>query len=277
MSIQKTEMIPVYDSARRGLPALEELRELFNYRNLVAQTARRNIVVRYKRSVLGIAWTMLNPLGTTLILTFVFSTVFGGGASYAVYLLSGMVCWNFFAQGTADCMAQLIWGGSLLKRIYIPRTVFAVSSITTGLVNMVMAMVPLLIVMLVTGIYPSWSMLILPIPALFLACFALGVGLIMSTLAIFFADVTEMYGILLTAWFYLSPVLYPKNILPARYAWVIELNPMFHLINLFRAPIYTGTIPSLSDFLLSGGIALVTLLIGWVVFSSKVDEFAYRV
>jgi len=277
MSIQKTEMIPVYDSARRGLPALEELRELFNYRNLVAQTARRNIVVRYKRSVLGIAWTMLNPLGTTLILTFVFSTVFGGGASYAVYLLSGFVCWNFFAQGTADCMAQLIWGGSLLKRIYIPRTVFAVSSITTGLVNMMMAMVPLLIVMFVTGIYPSWSMLILPIPALFLACFALGVGLIMSTLAIFFADVTEMYGILLTAWFYLSPVLYPKNILPAKYSWVIELNPMFHLINLFRAPIYNGAIPPLNDFLLSGGIALATLLIGWWVFSSKVDEFAYRV
>jgi ABC-type polysaccharide/polyol phosphate export permease len=275
--MNKTDTLPVYDSSQRGLPAVEELLELLRYRNLVFQTVRRNIVVRYKRSVLGIAWTMLNPLGTTLILTFVFSGVFGGPKSYAVYVLSGLICWTFFAQATNDSMHNLIWGGGLLKRIYIPRTVFAVSSVATGLVNMGLALVPLFFIMLVTSVAPHWSMLILPIPALFLAMFALGVGLLLSAIAIYFVDVTEMYTILLTAWFYLSPVIYKKDFLPEEYAWIVQLNPMYYLINLFRAPIYEGRIPSLAEFLVSGGIALVTLLIGWFVFAQKADEFAYRV
>jgi ABC-type polysaccharide/polyol phosphate export permease len=212
--MNKTETLPVYDSSQRDLPALEELRELYRYHNLVIQTVRRNIVVRYKRSVLGIAWTMLNPLGTTLILTFVFSRVFGGPTTYAVYVLSGLICWTFFAQATNDSMHNLIWGGGLLQRIYVPRTVFAVSSVVTGLVNLTLALVPLLLVMLVTGVTPHWSMLILPVPALFLAMFALGVGLLLSAVAIYFVDVTEMYTILLTARFYLNPVIYKPELLP---------------------------------------------------------------
>src|SRR4030067_1887841 len=133
--INKTDALPVYDSSQRGLPALEELRELYRYHNLVFQTVRRNIVVRYKRSVLGIAWTMLAPLGTTLILTFVFSNVFGGVAQYAPYVLSGLICWSFFSSTTSDSMTNLLWGEGLLKRIYIPRTVFAVAAIGTGLIN----------------------------------------------------------------------------------------------------------------------------------------------
>jgi ABC-type polysaccharide/polyol phosphate export permease len=275
--MDKAESPPAYDSSQRGLPALEELRELYRYRNLVFQTVRRNIVVRYKRSVLGIAWTMLNPLGTTLILTFVFSRVFGGPSSYAVYVLSGLICWIFFAQATNDAMHNLIWGGGLLKRIYIPRTVFAVSSVATGLINIALALIPLLLVMLVTGVTPRLSMLVLPIPALFLAMFALGVGLVLSTIAIYFVDVTEMYTILLTAWFYLSPVIYKPELLPQEYAWIVLLNPMYYLINLFRAPIFDGRIPSLPEFLVAGGIALVTLLAGWLIFSQQSDELAYRV
>ncbi|MFM8322193.1 MAG: ABC transporter permease [Chloroflexota bacterium] len=269
--------LPVYDSSRRGIPALEELRELLRYRNLVFQSARRNIVVRYKRSVLGVAWTMLNPLGTTLILSFVFSRVFGGTASYAVYVLSGLLCWVFFAQTTSDCMASIIWGGGLMKRIYIPHTAFAVSSIATGLVNVMLGFVPLLLVMLLTGVPPRWSMLVLPIPLFFLACFALGIGLLMSSFAIYFTDVTEMYGILLTAWMYLSPVIYTRKMLPEQYSWIVLLNPMYHIITLFRTPIYDGVAPPLADFLLTGAVSLATLLVGWWLFTRSADELAYRV
>lgn len=268
---------PVYDSSQRGIPALEELRELLRYSNLVFQTARRNIVVRYKRSMLGIGWTMLAPLGTTLILTIVFSEVFGSTQSYAVYVLSGLLCWNFFAQTTNDSMNNLIWGGGLLKRIYIPRTVFAVAAILTGLINMSFAMAPLLFIMLISGVPISPAMLILPIPALFLAMFAMGIGLLLSTIALYFADVTEMYTILLTAWMYLSPVIYRVEMIPEEYVWIVYLNPMYYLINLFRAPIYDGVIPPLSHFLLCSAIASVTLLAGWILFSSRADEAAYRV
>ena len=275
--MRTSSSIPIYDSKRRGSPALEEFKELIKYRNLVAQTVRRNILVRYKRSILGIAWTMLNPLGTTIILAIVFSKVFGSTASYAAYVLSGLICWSFFAQTTSDAMAQLIWGGGLIKRIYVPRTVFAVSSIGTGLVNLSLALVPLILVLIATGVPIRPSILLLPIPILFLCMFSLGLGLVLSSIAVQFVDVTEMYQILLTAWMYLSPVIYTIDMLPEEFLWLVKLNPMFHIINLFRDPIYYGKVPELSDILLTGGIAFVTLIIGWFLFAQKADEFAYRV
>ena len=275
--MQKSETMLVYDSARRALPAVEELRELLRYRNLVAQTVRRNIVVRYKRSVLGIAWTMLNPLGTTLILTFVFSNVFGGVSKYAPYVLSGLICWAFFAQTTSDAMANLIWGEGLMRRIYVPRTVFAVAAIGTGLINLGFGLVPLLLVMFFTGMNPQLPIFLLPIPTLFLAMFSLGIGLIISTIAIYFADMAQMYGIALTAWMYLSPVIYQIEMLPEKYVWIIKLNPMYYLITLFRMPIYYGQAPTLNDFLVAGAIAFTTLVIGWLLFTQKADEFAYRI
>jgi ABC-2 type transport system permease protein len=220
---------------------------------------------------------MLNPLGTTIILAIVFSKVFGSTASYAAYVLSGLICWTFFAQTTSDSMAQLIWGGGLIKRIYVPRTVFAVSSIGTGLVNLSLALVPLILVLLVTGVPIRPSILLLPIPILFLCMFSLGLGLLLSSIAVQFVDVTEMYQIALTAWMYLSPVIYTIDMLPEEFLWLVKLNPMFHIINLFRDPIYYGSVPALSDILLTGGIALGTLIFGWFLFAQKADEFAYRV
>lgn len=275
--MEKAPSLPVYDSSKRGLPAVDELRELLHYRNLVFQTVRRNIIVRYKRSVLGVAWTMLSPLGTTIIMSIVFSQVFGATEGYAAYVLCGLTCWTFFAQGTSDAMTNLIWGESLLRRIYIPRTTFAVSSIGTGLVNLGFALVPLAFIMLVTGIPIKLTVLFLPVPVLFLAMFTLGVGLFISTVAVFFNDVAQMYQILLTAWMYLSPVIYHESIVPERYLWIIRLNPMYYLINLFRAPIYYGQIPDLDQILLAGCIAFVSLLIGWIAFCQKADEIAYRV
>ena len=270
--------VPIYDSAEQKSPAIEELREIYRYKDLVTQMVRRDILTRYKRSVLGVAWTMLNPLGTTIILAFVFSNIFGTmQENYVVYVLSGLIAWTFFDQTTKASITNLIWGGSLLKRIYVPRTVFAVSSIGTGLVNLILSFVPLLLVMLFTHAPIHWTALLMPIPILFLAMFSLGVGLFISSIAIFYADVAEMYQIVLTAWFYLSPVIFVDSIFPPQYLTIIKLNPMYYLINLFRAPIYEGRVPTAQEFLLSGGIATITLLVGWVVFTRKADQFSYRV
>src|SRR5512135_940669 len=123
----------VYDSLKRGSVALEELRGIIQYRDLILQLVRRDVVSRYKRSALGIAWTMLNPLGMMLILTVVFSQVFHSVAGYPAYILSGLLAWNFFTQTSSAAMNQTIWGGSLFHRIYLPRTSFVVAAIVTGL------------------------------------------------------------------------------------------------------------------------------------------------
>src|SRR5262245_36997544 len=117
-----SEKTIIYDSAKRGSSALEELRSIFQYRDLVYQLVRRDIVTRYKRSILGIAWTMLQPLGMMIVMTLVFSNLFQSIKGYPAYILSGLVSWTFFSQTTTAAIHQIVWGGTLLHRIYLPRT-----------------------------------------------------------------------------------------------------------------------------------------------------------
>ena len=132
--------------------------------------------------------------------------------------------------------------------------------------------------MVITGVPIEPTILFLPIPILFLAMFALGIGLLVSALAVFYTDIAEMYQIILIAWMYLTPIIYPEEILPEQFRMLIAIfNPMYHLVRLFRAPVYYGVIPTLGETLLTGVIAIVTLIIGWMVFTRRSDEFAYRI
>ena len=266
-----------YDSDRRGPIALEELRNLWKYRDLIYQLARRDVVSRYKRSALGIAWTMLNPLGMMLILTVVFSQVFHSVAGYPAYILSGLLAWNFFTQTSSAAMNQTIWGGSLFHRIYLPRTSFVVAAIVTGLVNLMLSLAPLLLITRLAGLPLRWSLAFLPVSIMLLTAFALGVGLLLSAWAIYFPDLVEMYQVGLLAWMYLTPILYPVEIIPETYRfWFFHLNPMYYMVELFRLPVYAGTLPSWPMLAAGAGIALLTLAAGWAIFCLRADEFTYR-
>ena len=276
MSIMKISEELVYDSAKRGPVALEELRGVFHYRDLIYQFVRRDIVSRYKRSVLGIAWTLLQPLGMMVILSLVFSTFFQAVKGYPAYILSGLLAWTFFAQTTSAIISQIVWGGALLRQIYLPRTSFAVSAIGTGLVNLAICLIPLFLIILITGLTFSWSFLFLPISISLLAAFSLGVGLIISTLSVHFPDVAEMYQIVLTAWMYLTPIIYPEKMIPESYRfWFFNLNPMYHMVKIFRMPLFEGVIPDAKTLTLAVGVSLFTLVIGWLFFSKRADGFAY--
>lgn len=269
-----------YDTAVLSNPAVEELHEVWNYRNLIYQLTRRDVLTRYKRSVLGIAWTMLNPLGMMLVLTIAFTEIFRFETeySYPAYVLSGLLVWNFFSQTTTASMVNLVWGGGLLHRIYVPRTSFALAAILTGIVNILFSMIPLLLVMLITGVPMKSTILLFPIPVIFLAAFALGVGLLISTFAVYFPDVSEMYAIAVLGWMYVTPVIYPESILPAAYRfWITHLNPMYYMVELFREVMYFGRLPTAGNLLITALIAMVTFIIGWIVFTRKAGEFSYRI
>jgi ABC-type polysaccharide/polyol phosphate export permease len=213
-----------------------------------------------------------------LILTFVFSNFFRSEVQhYPVYILSGLLVWNFFSQGTNAAISGLVWGGNLLKRIYIPGTVFGVSAIGTALFNLVISLVPLVIVMLIGGAPFYWSMLFLPISILLLTAFTLGFGLFISSLAVFFPDVAEMYQVLLTAWMYLTPIIYPETLISANWLPYYKLNPMYWMVKMFRLPIFEGRIPTLQEFLPALLWAIIMLVAGWAYFTSKSEEYAYRV
>lgn len=278
--MENTKIAPkdqIYDSSRRGFLALEELRGVFQYRDLIYQLVQRDIVARYKRSVLGIAWTMLNPLGMMLVMTVVFSQIFQSVKGYPTYFLSGLLAWNFFAQTTNSSMQQMVWGSALLHRIYMPRTVFSISAIGTGLVNLILSFIPLVIIMFITAIPLRWSLLFLPVAIILLAAFSLGIGLLLSTISAYFPDAAEMYQVALIAWMYLTPIIYPVEIIPMAYRyWLLHLNPIYYLIQLFHQPIYDGTFPSLPMLAMGIGISMLTLIVGWIIFSHKADEFTYR-
>ena len=267
-----------YDSERRLPQFIQEFSALLAYRDLVMQLVSRNVKTRYKRSVLGVAWTMISPLMMMTVLAVIFSSLFSSKLeNYAVFLLTGLTVWGFFSQTSAGIMTELTWGGSLLSKIYVPPSVFAISAIGTGLVNLGLSLIPLVLIMLVSGMPITPAMLFLPVPILLICMFTLGLGLVLARLAIFFADIAEMYQILLMIWFYATPIIYPIDIVSDERRMLLMLNPMHYMIEVFRAPVYYASLPTAQDTLIAATISVVTLVVGWVYFSLKADEFAYRV
>lgn len=267
----------VYDSAHQPHPMVRELGELVRYRDLIRQLAVRNIKVRYKRSVLGIAWSMFGPLLMMATLSLVFTQLFQTTTpNYPVYLFPGLLLWNFFAQTTSTITAEVIGGVDLWKRIYTPRTAFAIAATATGLVHLSLAVVPLLVVMVAVGAPLSLSLLTVPFVALCAALFALGVGLAVASVAGHFADVGDLYQVVIGTWLYFTPVIYPRSILPPSLGWLWRLNPMAHLVEAFRLPFYEHRPPSLLLLLTITLIAGTTAAFGWWLFTRTSDDLARR-
>ncbi len=270
--------VPEYDSAKARSTMLGELREMYRYRDFLRLLVVRTIKSRYKRSVLGVAWTLLNPLLSMIVLTVAFAALFRGSIPrYPVYVLIGLTVWNFFSQSTAFAMSQMFWGGALMKRVYVPPTIFAVSSIMTGLVNLGLSLLPLLGIMLAFGqpLHATWWFV--PLAVAILALFSLGVALLVSSLSVLFTDVMEMYQLLLQAWFFLTPLIYPPEIIAGHFAWAVTLNPMAYMVEIVRRPSYDGQLPDGTTLLVSLALALLAFLLGAWVFTKKADEFAYRI
>jgi ABC-2 type transport system permease protein len=269
---------PIYDSDQRPAAPLRELNDLLRYHELLSLLIGESIKVRYKRSVLGVFWTLLNPLLNMVVLSVAFSALFRASLDhYPIYVLAGLLCWNFFTQGTLLAIDTTVSGNGLLKRIYVPRTIFSVAAIGNSLINILLSFIPLLLIMLAIGqpVYPTWWFL--PIAVLMLACFTLGIGLLVATLAVFFGDMAYIYQALIQAWFFLTPIMYPVDIIPADQRWLFNFNPFYHLILVFREPIYTGQLPELYHIVIAGIVSVAVLIVGWCVFTQQSDKFAYRI
>ncbi len=268
----------VYDSSTAGRrPLWSGLLEVVRYKDFLRLLIATNVKSRYKRSVLGIGWSLLSPLLTMIVMSIAFSAIFRFSVpNYPVYVLAGLVFFGFFQESTTQSMRSLVWGSSLLKKVYVPAATYPLSSVGTALVNLTMSLAPVLLIMLVLGQRLSWSLLFLPVAMVLLACFSLGVGLIMSTVAVRYTDVVEMWGVLVRALFYLTPVMYPEDILPERFVWLVRANPLYHLLACWRDPIYAGVLPSAESLAVSSAGALIAVVAGWWIFVKNQHEFALR-
>jgi ABC-type polysaccharide/polyol phosphate export permease len=258
---------------RRG-GLIASARELLSFNEVLQELVKRDLKVRYKRSILGIFWTMLNPLLMMLITTIVFSNLFKGSINnFPIYVLSGYLVWTFFSQSTVAASSSILDSAGLTRKVYLPPALFPLASISSALINLTLALVPLFLIMFVTGSTFTWSLLVLPFAAIILALFSYGLGLMLSSSAVFFRDAVYTYQVLLVAWMYLTPLFYPEEIIPAQFKVFLYLNPIYHLVELFRAPIYRGVLPDLSDVSISLFFAGGAVLLGWWFFESTRKRF----
>ena len=246
----------------------KEIRDLTDNANLLLNLVRRDLTVRYKRSVIGFFWTMLHPLILMVIMTIVFSKIFRfeGISHYEVYFLSEYLVFGFFAQTTVQSMTSLSWNGMLLKRIRVPKSIFAISTTLSGLVNLCLAYIPLFVIMIVRGAPIRPAVLFLPVAFVIIAVFTLGVSLLLSALAVYFEDVSQMYQAATMALMYLTPIIYPIEIIPYKALWLIRINPLTQLFKLARDPVYHGVLPDLHIIAGSLVTAFAALIIGWFSF-----------
>ena len=275
MSAVQTET-PFYDSSQRRARWIEEAVFLWRYRGLVHELVIRDIKVRYKRSVLGMIWTMLAPLLNMIALTLVFSAILKTAIdNYPVYFMAGQIFWSFFAQTTTAAASQSQSSNDMAKRTFIPRSVFVAAVVGGGLVNLALSLVPLILIIAATGFPLHATWIFLPVSILITTIFSAGASLILFTITSRFSDVREMYTVLVQTWFFLTPIVYHPSIVPLRFRVALWLNPLYYLVQVFRKPIYDGTIPAASLVLVSLALSAVVLVSGWVYFCRRTDRMAY--
>ena len=257
------------------------MREIYRYRDLVFALVARELKVRYRRSAIGFAWTMLQPLLMMLVLQVVFNSLFRFNlpeGNYPVYALTGILFWNFFSQSIVASMNSLKGNTPILRKLPVPKDVFPLATVISGLINLVFALVPLLLILLVTHQPMGLSLLFLPVSILLAALFTLGAGLLLSPLAVFFSDVVEMIGVLLSILMYLTPIFYPMKILESSpYLPVVRFNPVRSILEVFRDPIYLGKVPPLSHLSVCVGIAVVALALGAFAFRRSSDRIPFYI
>jgi ABC-2 type transport system permease protein len=257
-----------------GRGPLASIAEMWRFSEVLEELVKRDLKVRYKRSVLGIFWTMLNPLLMMVITSIVFSNLFRASINnFPIYVLSGYIVWTFFSQSTVAASSSILDSSGLTRKVYVPPALFPLACVVSALINLTLALVPLVLLMIVTGGTFSWALLCLPISALVLALFCYGVGLILASSAVFFRDAVYTYQVLLVAWMYLTPLFYPEQIIPDRFKVFVYLNPVYHLVELFRAPVYNGSLPDPINVIAAALFAGVVVAFGWWFFEATRKRF----
>ena len=255
------------------------MREIFRYRDLVLALVARELKVRYRRSAIGFLWTMLQPLLMMLVLQVVFSALFRvklAYGNYPVFAFAGLLFWNFFSQSIVASMNSLKGNAMLLRKLPIPKEVFPLATVISGVINLCFALVPLLLIVYVTSHHLSASLLFLPVSIALAAIFTLGAGLLLSPLAVFFSDVVEMIGVVLSILMYMTPVIYPMEILKdSRFLPLVRFNPVRSILEVFRDPIYLEKVPPLTHLTVCLVIALAALAIGAWAFRRSSDRIPF--
>lgn len=245
---------------------------------MIESLVSRDFKLKYRRSVLGVAWSVLNPLMMMLVLTAVFSTFFRFDIeNYPVYLILGNTLFAFITGSSAAAMTSIMGSASLIEKVKVEKIVFPLEKILFELINFSISLIAVAIVMFFLQVQITWNILLLPVLLVYATVFSLGLGLLLSALAVFFRDLIHIWGIITTAWTYVTPLFYPVSILPEWMMTFEYLNPMYYFVNYFREIALWGTTPGITENLICLGFALVMLGIGLLVFRKLQSKFIFYI
>ncbi len=249
------------------------------YRFLLSNLIVRDLKVKYRRSFLGVAWSLLNPIFMMLILNAVFSRIFRFEIeNFPLYLITGQMLWLFFSEATNSAIFSIVDSASLIKKVYIPKYIFPIEKILYSFVNLGFSLVAIVVMLFIFRIQPSPTMLLFPIPLITLLGFTLGFGLIISCLCVFFRDLKHLYSVIIMAWMYLTPIIYPKSTVSAGLlGLVVNINPLTWYVEYFRAVVIYGQLPTLEMNIICFGYALVFPVIGLLLFKKLQDKFILHI
>jgi ABC-type polysaccharide/polyol phosphate export permease len=260
-----------YDSDTARKPLASEISNLWAHRGLIRLIVTRDLTVRYKRSTLGIWWTLLNPLLTTGVMWIVFGKFFRfqipGDEPYIVYLLSGILLITYFGQAVLASGSAIVSSAGILTKVYVPPEVFSVSAAIAAAVNFTISLAILLVIQLITGVGIPWTVILVPIPVFAMLALTAGLGLLIAAAAVHFFDVLDLTGVAIQLISYLTPTFYPISIVPEQFQWLIKINPLYSYLTIFRGLVYGGAGVEWWMWLYMFGSAVVTLVVGVYVFS----------
>lgn len=248
--------------------------EFYKYKDLLYELVIRDIKIRYRRSFLGILWTILNPILMMGVMTVVFSQLFRFEIeNFPIYFFAGNILFSFATEATTNSLHSIIESSSLIKKVYIPKYLFPLSKSISSLVNLFFSYIAMMVVMIVTGVPFKITMLLSPFVIIYLLMFVIGIGLILSTVMVFFRDIAHLYSVVTLLWMYLTPIFYPASILKDKASFALVLNPMYHYISYLRDIILYGQTPSIQENITCFFIGFVFLVLGLTVFYKKQDKF----
>lgn len=250
------------------------------YRALIDQLVMRDIKTKYRRSILGLLWTVLNPLLMMTVLSIVFSYFFqryGEVENFPVYLLCGQVIFNFFNESTSIAMGSIVHSGELIKKVYVPKYLFPISKVMSSGVNLLASMIALVIVMVVTRSRVTPTILLALLPLLYVLLFSTGVSLFLSAAAVSFRDLMHLYSVLTTAWMYLTPIFYPVEMLPGWVRTIVTHNPLTCIVQMLREVIMYGQVPDAKLQLMCIVPCITVMALGLWTFYKQQDKFILKV
>ena len=253
------------------------INEIIEYRQVLRQLIHQQITMRYRRTFFGFLWTLLNPLLNMAIIAVVFSLVMKFQVNeYAIFLFAAMIPWSVFSNSLNQGGGALLANESLFKKIYLPKQLFVISVVISTLVDSLLSTACLFIIALILGARISAALLFLPFAFLLLVMFSLGVTFILSIVTVYYRDVQYLIGVVLQALYFATPIIYPITAIPEKFHAIFTWNPLVYYIDLFRSPIYFGTLPDAHSLIICSVCSLLSIVCGVIYFRRNDAKVIFR-